>query len=74
MGDKIIMIVEGALLETKTMKGAEVGHRQNRSNNRGDNRSISNSRSRSGSGASANRDRIRCSECRGCDHFPETAQ
>ena len=32
-------------------------------------RSTSNSRSRSGSRASTNRDRIRCYNCRECDHF-----
>ena len=32
-------------------------------------RSVSNGRSRSGSRANANRDRIKCFECRVCDHF-----
>ena len=36
---------------------------------RRDNRSASNSRLRSGSKASTNRDRIRCFECRECNHF-----
>ena len=42
---------------------------ERQSRNRQNNRSVSYSRSRSGSRASANRDRIRCFECREYDHF-----
>ena len=69
MGDLIITIIEGEMLEVKITIETEVSLYERQNRDRRDSRSISNSRSRSGSMVTTNRDRIRCFECREYDHF-----